>query len=251
MLYFIPNRRAGTQCSSRFANTDSRRLTFLSSPAKPEGLVCRRKTQPQHVASRGQSPGPPRMLSTGRAQGAVSPLGCLTGVFSHGQAVQGTGLSFIVYTEAIKNMAASQLWSVLYFFMLLMLGIGSMLGNTAAILTPLTDSKVISSHLPKEAISGEWANPRRTWGSGRAGRGARADGQAAAGPCAGGGGDLLAVLPWLSPPLGQWGPGTCASHPRIWFSLTRQRSGRPSAGKGRTHRPGAVPTAVLTNVYIS
>uniref|UniRef100_A0A673TY85 Transporter n=1 Tax=Suricata suricatta TaxID=37032 RepID=A0A673TY85_SURSU len=70
-------------------------------------------------------------------------------------AVQGTGLSFIVYTEAIKNMAASQLWSVLYFFMLLMLGIGSMLGNTAAILTPLTDSKVISSHLPKEAISGE------------------------------------------------------------------------------------------------
>ncbi|XP_004760875.1 sodium- and chloride-dependent transporter XTRP3 [Mustela nigripes] len=69
-------------------------------------------------------------------------------------AVQGTGLSFIVYTEAIKNMEVSQLWSVLYFFMLLMLGIGSMLGNTAAILTPLTDSKVVSSHLPKEAISG-------------------------------------------------------------------------------------------------
>ncbi|NIG60227.1 sodium- and chloride-dependent transporter XTRP3 isoform X4 [Pontoporia blainvillei] len=70
------------------------------------------------------------------------------------QAVQGTGLAFIVYTEAIKNMEVSQLWSVLYFFMLLMLGVGSMLGNTAAILTPLTDSKVISSYLPKEAISG-------------------------------------------------------------------------------------------------
>ncbi|XP_069329619.1 sodium- and chloride-dependent transporter XTRP3 isoform X4 [Eulemur rufifrons] len=69
-------------------------------------------------------------------------------------AVQGTGLAFIVYSEAIKNMEVSQLWSVLYFFMLLMLGIGSMLGNTAAILTPLTDSKVISSHLPKEVISG-------------------------------------------------------------------------------------------------
>ncbi|XP_014417450.1 sodium- and chloride-dependent transporter XTRP3 isoform X4 [Camelus ferus] len=69
-------------------------------------------------------------------------------------AVQGTGLAFIVYTEAIKNMEVSQLWSVLYFFMLLMLGIGSMLGNTAAILTPLTDSKAISSYLPKEAISG-------------------------------------------------------------------------------------------------
>uniref|UniRef100_I3MNK0 Transporter n=1 Tax=Ictidomys tridecemlineatus TaxID=43179 RepID=I3MNK0_ICTTR len=69
-------------------------------------------------------------------------------------AVQGTGLAFIVYTEAIKNMEVSQLWSVLYFFMLLVLGIGSMLGNTAAILTPLTDSKLITSHLPKEAISG-------------------------------------------------------------------------------------------------
>ncbi|XP_013368800.1 PREDICTED: sodium- and chloride-dependent transporter XTRP3A-like [Chinchilla lanigera] len=71
-----------------------------------------------------------------------------------GQAVQGTGLAFIVYTEAIKNMEVSQLWSVLYFFMLLMLGVGSMLGNTVGILTPLTDSEVISSHLPKEAISG-------------------------------------------------------------------------------------------------
>lgn len=84
-----------------------------------------------------------------------------------GQAVQGTGLAFIVYTEAIKNMEVSQLWSALYFFMLLMLGVGSMLGNTAAILTPLTDSKVISSHLPKEAISGERAGPGRGWASGR------------------------------------------------------------------------------------
>ncbi|XP_053455664.1 sodium- and chloride-dependent transporter XTRP3 [Nycticebus coucang] len=69
-------------------------------------------------------------------------------------AVQGTGLAFIVYSEAIKNMEVSQLWSVLYFFMLLMLGIGSMLGNTAAILTPLTDSKAISRHLSKAVLSG-------------------------------------------------------------------------------------------------
>ncbi|XP_053323298.1 sodium- and chloride-dependent transporter XTRP3A-like isoform X2 [Spea bombifrons] len=69
-------------------------------------------------------------------------------------AVQGAGLAFIVYTEAIKNMEISQLWSILYFFMLLMLGLGSMLGNTAAILTPLTDSRFISKYLPKEIISG-------------------------------------------------------------------------------------------------
>ncbi|XP_065609804.1 sodium- and chloride-dependent transporter XTRP3 isoform X2 [Cyrtonyx montezumae] len=69
-------------------------------------------------------------------------------------AVQGTGLAFIVYSEAIKNMEVSQLYSVLYFAMLLMLGIGSMLGNIAAILTPLTDSKAITSRFPKEVISG-------------------------------------------------------------------------------------------------
>lgn len=52
-------------------------------------------------------------------------------------------------------MEVPQLYSVLYFFMLLMLGIGSMLGNTAAILTPLTDSRAIASRFPKEVISGE------------------------------------------------------------------------------------------------
>uniref|UniRef100_A0A667ZMI3 Transporter n=1 Tax=Myripristis murdjan TaxID=586833 RepID=A0A667ZMI3_9TELE len=60
------------------------------------------------------------------------------------QAVEGTGLAFIVYSEAIKNMPLSQFWSVLYFFMLLLLGMGSMLGNITAIITPLRDFKVIS-----------------------------------------------------------------------------------------------------------
>ena len=52
-------------------------------------------------------------------------------------------------------MDVPQLGSVLYFFMLLVLGMGSMLGNTVAILTPLTAIKVISSYLPREAISGQ------------------------------------------------------------------------------------------------
>uniref|UniRef100_A0A8C6KBD4 Transporter n=1 Tax=Nothobranchius furzeri TaxID=105023 RepID=A0A8C6KBD4_NOTFU len=56
-------------------------------------------------------------------------------------AVEGTGLAFIVYSEAIKNMPLPQLWSVLYFFMLLLLGMGSMLGNVTAIITPLQDFK--------------------------------------------------------------------------------------------------------------
>ncbi|KAM8735491.1 sodium- and chloride-dependent transporter XTRP3 [Acanthopagrus schlegelii] len=58
-------------------------------------------------------------------------------------AVEGAGLAFIVYSEAIKNMPLPQLWSVLYFFMLLLLGMGSMLGNVTAIITPLRDFKVM------------------------------------------------------------------------------------------------------------
>ncbi|TDH12220.1 hypothetical protein EPR50_G00069740 [Perca flavescens] len=68
-------------------------------------------------------------------------------------AVEGTGLAFIVYSEAIKNMPLSQLWSVLYFFMLLLLGMGSMLGNVTAIITPLRDFKLVSN-MSNELLNG-------------------------------------------------------------------------------------------------
>ncbi|XP_070691260.1 sodium- and chloride-dependent transporter XTRP3-like [Pempheris klunzingeri] len=68
-------------------------------------------------------------------------------------AVEGTGLAFIVYSEAIKNMPLPQLWSVLYFFMLLLLGMGSMLGNVTAIITPLRDFKLVS-HMSNELLNG-------------------------------------------------------------------------------------------------
>lgn len=70
------------------------------------------------------------------------------------QAVEGTGLAFIVYSEAIKNMPLSQLWSVLYFMMLLLLGMGSMLGNVTAIITPLRDFKVFSQ-MSNELFNGK------------------------------------------------------------------------------------------------
>ncbi|CAL8287489.1 unnamed protein product [Merluccius merluccius] len=69
-------------------------------------------------------------------------------------AVEGAGLAFIVYSEAIQNMPIPQLWSVLYFFMLLMLGLGSMLGNVTAIITPLRDFEVVARHISIEALSG-------------------------------------------------------------------------------------------------
>lgn len=68
--------------------------------------------------------------------------------------MEGTGLAFIVYSEAIKNMPVSQLWSVLYFIMLLLLGMGSMLGNVTAIITPLRDFKCVSN-ISDELLNGE------------------------------------------------------------------------------------------------
>lgn len=69
------------------------------------------------------------------------------------QAAEGPGLAFIMYSEAIKNMPVSQLWSVLYFSMLLLLGVGSMLGNITAIITPLRDIKVFG-RISTELING-------------------------------------------------------------------------------------------------
>lgn len=68
-------------------------------------------------------------------------------------AVEGTGLAFIVFSEAITNMPLSQIWSVLYFVMLLLVGMGSMLGNVTAITTPLKDFKVFSK-LSDELLNG-------------------------------------------------------------------------------------------------
>ncbi|XP_049586257.1 sodium- and chloride-dependent transporter XTRP3 isoform X1 [Syngnathus scovelli] len=68
-------------------------------------------------------------------------------------AVEGVGLAFILYSEAIQNMPLPQLWSVLYFFMLLLLGLGSMLGNLTAITTPLRDFKILSK-VSNEVLNG-------------------------------------------------------------------------------------------------
>lgn len=97
-------------------------------------------------------------LSCGRYKGSkhisVSIPGLKFSLCPLFQAVEGPGLAFIVYSEAIKDMPLPQLWSVLYFSMLLLLGMGSMLGNITAIITPLRDFKVLSS-MSIELLNGE------------------------------------------------------------------------------------------------
>ncbi|XP_067875988.1 sodium-dependent neutral amino acid transporter B(0)AT2-like [Heterodontus francisci] len=54
--------------------------------------------------------------------------------------VEGTGLAFIAFTEAITHFPASPFWSILFFLMLLNLGLSTMFGNMQGILTPLLDN---------------------------------------------------------------------------------------------------------------
>ncbi|XP_004597956.2 sodium-dependent neutral amino acid transporter B(0)AT1 [Ochotona princeps] len=70
------------------------------------------------------------------------------------EGVEGTGLAFIVFTEAIIKMPVSPLWSVLFFVMLFCLGLSSMFGNMEGVAVPLLDLKVVPAKWPKELLTG-------------------------------------------------------------------------------------------------
>jgi len=63
-------------------------------------------------------------------------------------------LTFIAFTEAMSTMDVTQLWSVMFFLMLLTLGIGSMLGTYESVRTTVVDLKIIP--LRKELVSCEY-----------------------------------------------------------------------------------------------
>ncbi|XP_067863978.1 sodium-dependent neutral amino acid transporter SLC6A17 isoform X1 [Heptranchias perlo] len=56
------------------------------------------------------------------------------------KSVQGTGLAFIAFTEAMTHFPASPFWSVLFFLMLINLGLGSMMGTMEGIISPIIDT---------------------------------------------------------------------------------------------------------------
>ncbi|XP_078543795.1 sodium-dependent neutral amino acid transporter B(0)AT1-like isoform X6 [Lissotriton helveticus] len=68
--------------------------------------------------------------------------------------VEGTGLAFIVFTEAITKMPIAPLWSILFFIMLFCLGLSSMFGNMEGVLVPLMDLEIMPKKWPKEVITG-------------------------------------------------------------------------------------------------
>lgn len=72
------------------------------------------------------------------------------------QGVEGTGLAFIVFTEAIIKMPVSPLWAILFFVMLFCLGLSTMFGNIEGVVVPLQDLKLLPRTWPKEVFCGKF-----------------------------------------------------------------------------------------------
>ncbi|XP_034090936.1 sodium-dependent neutral amino acid transporter B(0)AT1-like [Gymnodraco acuticeps] len=70
------------------------------------------------------------------------------------QGVEGTGLAFIVFTEAIIKMPVSPIWAVLFFVMLFCLGLSTMFGNIEGVVVPLQDLNILPKSWPKEIFTG-------------------------------------------------------------------------------------------------
>ncbi|KAI4574332.1 hypothetical protein MJG53_012508 [Ovis ammon polii x Ovis aries] len=70
------------------------------------------------------------------------------------ESASGTGLAFIVFTEAVLHMPGAPVWAVLFFAMLFSLGLSSMFGNMESIITPLLDLGVMPRRVPKEVLTG-------------------------------------------------------------------------------------------------
>lgn len=70
-----------------------------------------------------------------------------------GEAAEGTGLAFIVFTQAIVELPGAPFWAVLFFTMLLSLGLGSQIGILEGMLCTLFDIDIFK-RLRKEYVTG-------------------------------------------------------------------------------------------------
>ncbi|KAK9513121.1 hypothetical protein VZT92_027992 [Zoarces viviparus] len=69
------------------------------------------------------------------------------------QSASGTGLAFIVFTEAVVEMPGSHIWAILFFVMLFTLGLSSMFGAIEGILRPIKDLKLMPKWMPNELLT--------------------------------------------------------------------------------------------------
>lgn len=72
------------------------------------------------------------------------------------EAAEGTGLAFIVFTQAIVSLPGAPFWAVLFFTMLLSLGLGSQIGLLEGMLCTLFDIDIFK-RLRKQYVTGMYA----------------------------------------------------------------------------------------------
>lgn len=70
------------------------------------------------------------------------------------EAAEGTGLAFIVFAQAIVELPVAFFWSIIFFLMLLALGIGSQIGILEGMLCTIFDIDLLK-RIRKEYITGE------------------------------------------------------------------------------------------------
>jgi len=69
------------------------------------------------------------------------------------KAAAGTGLAFVVFTQAIVELPISPFWSIIFFLMLLALGIGSQIGTMEGVVNTIFESSYFN-HIRKEILTG-------------------------------------------------------------------------------------------------
>lgn len=71
------------------------------------------------------------------------------------EAAEGTGLAFIVFTQAIVELPGAPFWAILFFTMLLSLGLGSQIGILEGMLCTLFDIDIVK-RLRKQYVTGNY-----------------------------------------------------------------------------------------------
>ena len=69
------------------------------------------------------------------------------------QVPAGRALAFLVFTETINKLPLPTLWSIMFFFMLVTVGIDTEFGMLEGVVTPIMDMKIFP-RLRKEVLSG-------------------------------------------------------------------------------------------------
>jgi len=74
-------------------------------------------------------------------------------------AAAGTGLAFVVFTQAIVELPASPFWSIIFFLMLLALGLGSQIGTMEGVVNTVFECSYFKN-IRKEVLTGIWTLTR-------------------------------------------------------------------------------------------